>query len=271
MKNIKTIIITSAVVCGVAAAATIVCLNPPKAPSFPAPIVESSPAPAEQTKPEPSVDSEQEQPRLVSGSPSESTPGPAGTPAPDRAKAALNQAVGLLASPQTTFSYRRALLKQLKDAGQLDQTIAALTDLTAKNPTNAEIPTALAEALLSKFPLQDYSQAAALGLQIDQTFDAALAIDPTNWEAQFYKADSMSYWPDEAGKGPEVIQRLLSLVNQQEAIPSQPQFAQTYLLLGDQYQKAGQAASAQSTWQLGLNKFPNDSALQGRLAGPPNQ
>jgi hypothetical protein len=49
------------------------------------------------------------------------------------------------------------------------------------------------------------------------------------------------------------------------------QFAQTYLLLGDQYQKAGQTANAQSTWQLGLTKFPNDPGLQGRLGGPPNQ
>jgi tetratricopeptide (TPR) repeat protein len=267
MKNIKPVIVTSAVVCCVAAAATIVSLNPPKAPSIRAPAVESSPAPAEQTPPEPSVDFEREQPRPVSGSPSEPIP----TPVPDRAKAALTQAVGFLASPQTTFSYRRALLKQLKDAGELDQAIAALTDLAAKNPTNAEIPTALGEALLSKFPLADYAQAAALGLQIDQTFDAALAIDPTNWEAQFYKADSMSYWPDEAGKGPEVIQRLSSLVSQQETMPSQPQFAQTYLVLGDQYQKAGQAANAQSTWQLGLTKFPNDPGLQARLAGPPNQ
>ena len=81
----------------------------------------------------------------------------------------------------------------------------------------------------------------------------------------------MSYWPSETGKGPELIQRLSSLVSQQETLPSQPQFAQTYLLLGDQYQKAGQAANAPSTWQLGLAKFPNDPALQGRLAGPPNQ
>jgi hypothetical protein len=41
--------------------------------------------------------------------------------------------------------------------------------------------------------------------------------------------------------------------------------------LGDQYQKAGQTAKAQSTWQLGLTKFPNDPGLQGRLGDPPNQ
>jgi Flp pilus assembly protein TadD len=269
MKNIKPIIISLAVISGIAAAATIICLNPPKAPPVPAPVVES--APAEQSPPETIVASEQEQPPVVSDSSSEPAPTPVASPVSDRAKAALSQSVGLLASPQTTFSYRRALLTQLKDAGELDQAIAALTDLAAKNPANAEIPTALGEALLSKFPVQDYSQAAALGLQIDQTFDTALAIDPTNWEAQFYKADSMSYWPVEADKGPEVIQRLSSLVSQQEAMPSQPQFAQTYLLLGDQYQKAGQAAYAQSTWRLALTKFPNDPALQGRLSAPPSQ
>jgi hypothetical protein len=51
-------------------------------------------------------------------------------------------------------------------------------------------------------------------------------------------------------------------------MPSQPQFAQTYVLLGDQYKKAGQPDYAVQTWKLGLAKFPADSTLQGRITHP---
>ena len=58
------------------------------------------------------------------------------------------------------------------------------------------------------------------------------------------------------------------LIDQQEAMPVQPQFAQTYVLLGDQYKKTGQPDYAMQTWRLGLAKFPGDSTLQARIAHP---
>ena len=107
-----------------------------------------------------------------------------------------------------------------------------------------------------------------LALQADQSFNTALGIEPTNWEAKFFKAAALSRWPPEMNKGPEVIQQLSNLIDQQEAIPPQPQFAQTYVLLGDQYKKTGQPDYAVQTWRLGLAKFPGDSTLQGRIAHP---
>jgi hypothetical protein len=53
--------------------------------------------------------------------------------------------------------------------------------------------------------------------------------------------------------------QLSNLIDQQEAMPPQPQFAQTYVLLGDQYKKTGQPDYAVQTWRLGLAKFPADS------------
>ena len=49
-------------------------------------------------------------------------------------------------------------------------------------------------------------------------------------------------------------------------MPSQPLFAQTYVLLGDEYQKLGQPDYAEQTWKLGAAKFPTDPALQKRLS-----
>jgi tetratricopeptide (TPR) repeat protein len=179
----------------------------------------------------------------------------------------FRQAMAILVSPQTSFQQRQAAWKQLRDAGQLDQALAALKEGAANNPTSAEYPTALGEAYVYKLQtIRDFHEVSILALQADQSFNAALGLDPANWEAQFFKAAALSRWPPEMNKGPEVIQQLSNLIDQQETMPPQPQFAQTYVLLGDQYKKADQPDYAAQTWRLGLAKFPGDSTLQGRIA-----
>jgi tetratricopeptide (TPR) repeat protein len=106
-----------------------------------------------------------------------------------------------------------------------------------------------------------------LGMQADQNFDAALNLDPANWEAQFFKAAAMSHWPLELNKGEEVIQRLSSLIDHQDTLLPQPQFAQSYVVLGDQYLKMGQPDHAAATWQIGARKFPGHSELQRKITG----
>jgi hypothetical protein len=68
-----------------------------------------------------------------------------------------------------------------------------------------------------------------------------------------------------------VIQQLSSLIDQQEKMTPQPQFAQTYVLLGDEYQALGQPDKAQGTWLLGAQQFQNDPKLQKRISSPPAQ
>jgi len=189
----------------------------------------------------------------------------------DPAVAAVANAIDRLTSSQTSFSERRTLLDQLRKAGELDEAIAGLKELAADNPGDASIPTALAETELAKIRSVretggDPSDIPILALQADQNFNQALKIDPSNWEAQFMKAASLAYWPPSLNKGPEVIQRLSSLVTQQETMPVQPQFAQTYLLLGQQYKAAGQTDKAIQTWQQGFAKFPLNPIFQKNLA-----
>jgi hypothetical protein len=182
---------------------------------------------------------------------------------------AFRQALDILVSPQTSFQQRQAAWKQLRDAGELDQALASLKQGVANNPTSAEYPTALGEAYVYKLQtIRDFHEVSILALQADQSFNTALGLDPANWEAQFFKAAALSRWPAEMNKGPEVIQQFSNLIDQQEAMPPQPQFAQTYVLLGDQYKKTGQRDYAVQTWRLGLAKFPGDSTLQGRIAHP---
>jgi len=92
-----------------------------------------------------------------------------------------------------------------------------------------------------------------------------LQLDPSNWEAGFWKATAMSYWPPQLGKGQEVVERFAELIKQQENQPTQPQFAQTYVLLGEQYQKQGYPDYARQIWERGSGFFPNNSQLQQKL------
>jgi len=182
---------------------------------------------------------------------------------------AFRQAIDILVSPQTSFQQRQAAWKQLRDAGELDQALASLKQGVANNPTSAEYPTALGEAYVYKLQtIRDFHEVSILALQADQSFNTALSLDPANWEAQFFKAAALSRWPPEMNRGPEAIQQFSNLIDQQEAMPPQPQFAQTYVLLGDQYKKTGQPDYAMQTWRLGLAKFPGDSTHQGRIAHP---
>jgi hypothetical protein len=194
----------------------------------------------------------------------------------DEAGLALAASLDTLTSPQSTFAQKRAILDQLRKGGHLDEAVATLKQLAAQSPSDPAIPTALGEAEISQIqslyengagPMSN--DVAILGLQADQNFTAALALDPTNWEAQFEKAASMAHWPPMLNKGPEVIQRLTALVTQQEAATApQPEFAQTYAVLGEQYQAAGQPDKAVQTWQQGLGHFPLSSTLQRELTAP---
>jgi len=260
------------IVCVAATAGTIIHLNRQKAPPAPAPVVESSP---EQTQPERTVAPQPAEPRMVSVNGNETAQMAVTKSTSDDLKsdanAAFSKAMDALASPHTSLKDKRALFKQLKDAGELDQVIGDLKQRAADNPNDAEIRAALGAAYLNKFPVQDPQDGAILGLEADQSFNAALKIDPANWEAQFFKAEAMSFWPSEMNKGQEVIQRFSNLIDQQERMPPQPQFAQAYLLLGDEYQKLGQPDKAQATWQLGAQEFPNNPMFQTRIDRLPAQ
>jgi cytochrome c-type biogenesis protein CcmH/NrfG len=194
-------------------------------------------------------------------------------PAVSASSTSFSRAMDALVSKQSSFQEKQAALKQLRDASELDQAIAALKAGMADNPDDAVYPAALGEAYIYKLMTAKesgkYNELAILGLQADQSFDAALKLDPSHWDAQYYKAASLAHWPPEMNKGPEVIQRLSSLIDQQEAMPSQPQFAQTYVLLGEQYQKAGQPDYAVQTWKLGAARFPGDATLRKKTSGAP--
>lgn len=183
----------------------------------------------------------------------------------------ISTAVDALLSA-TSAEEKHNLFEHLRKSGQLEAVIAELKQRMTDNPNDAEIPATLGAAQLNQVRLikesgGDEDQMGILAMQADQSFNAALKIDPQNWEANFLKAASMYYWPANSERDNEVVQRLSGLIDQQETMASKPEFAQTYLVLGNEYQKIGQPEKAQATWQLGLQKFPNSPELQQKVGG----
>lgn len=239
---------------------------PVAAPTPTAPMVSATPEPCE--------------PSSIVARPAPAPAGEAGTPPPvasttpsdpeSEAVTAFRKTIDLLLTPQYA-AQKQELFDRLRTSGQIDAAITELQRRAKETPGDANIHTTLGEAMLNKVRLlhetgADINEQGILAMQADQTFNAALKIDPKNWEAQFVKYSTMYYWPAELQRDAEVAQRLSSLIDQQEALPAQPQFAQTYVVLGNQYQKMGKPEFAEATWRLGRAKFPNDAALLAKLA-----
>jgi tetratricopeptide (TPR) repeat protein len=275
----KTSIILFVVLCGGIACA-IVFFERQKPAPVSAPIVVVSNQTAEQTPPEKIVAPNREPTQTIAANTNEpaqvviSTANEAKSNDPTNL---ISKVVDALLSAKSGDE-KHKLFQQLVQSGQIDQAIAELQQRAAQNPSDPEIPTTIGEALLNKLRAiyeagggQNNDELGILAMQADMDFNAALKIDPQNWEAQFVKASSMYYWPSNPQVDNDVVQRLSSLIDQQETMPSQPQFAQTYIVLGNEYQKLGQPDKAAATWQLGLTKFPNDPTLQKKINNPSAQ
>jgi cytochrome c-type biogenesis protein CcmH/NrfG len=99
----------------------------------------------------------------------------------------------------------------------------------------------------------------------DQAFDAALASDPQHWTARFSKAMSLSFWPPIFGKQGEAITQFETIVAQQESSgQAKPEFAQSYLFLGNLYAQGGKADKAAEVWKKGLSLFPENESLKAK-------
>ena len=106
----------------------------------------------------------------------------------------FQQALDALVSSQTPFLQKQAAWQQLRDAGQLDQLIAEVEQRAGSNPTAPEYPATLGQAYLQKAgTLTDIREQGILGMKADQSFDAALNLEQSNWEAGFWKATAVAW------------------------------------------------------------------------------
>ena len=176
----------------------------------------------------------------------------------------LNRAIETLVSPRASFREKQAAWDGLKGAGQLDQAISDLEQRMASDPQSAEYAAALGEAYMKKCAaMTDVREQAIFAMKADKTLETALNLDQSNWEARFMKAVGLSFWPANLNKSQEVVQEFLTLIQQQEGQPKEPQFAQPYLWLGKEYEKAGQAEyAARRSGNAGRRCFPRTKSCR---------
>jgi tetratricopeptide (TPR) repeat protein len=171
-----------------------------------------------------------------------------------------------LLDPNTTWEQSEAIWKKIRDAGLTDKVIAMMEDFAKARPHDPDAQVALGGAYLQKiYEVGNGPEAGTWAIKADKSFDAALALNSQHWDARFSKAVSLSFWPPMFGKQAEAINHFQTLIGQQEAGPSKPGYAQTYLWLGNLYLQQGKNDLAKQTYQGGLKQFPADAELLKQL------
>lgn len=184
----------------------------------------------------------------------------------DVASLSLDELVRVLSGNRFDDQRQQELFQALREAGRMDEYVAHMEALAAADPDNAELQVALGHAYLQKlFGLGNSPEVGDVAMKSDRAFDRALALDDTNWSARFSKAVSLSNWPAFLGRGPEAIEHFEILIEQQEGLPLQPQFAMPYLFLGNMHQAAGKREAAIEAWRAGLALFPDSQELRRAL------
>jgi tetratricopeptide (TPR) repeat protein len=162
---------------------------------------------------------------------------------------------------------RDAIWNRAHESGKFKDLLAALEARAAADPNNAQLQFELGYGYLQPIIHGEATgvEAGEWSMKSDRAYDAALAIDPSNWDARFNKAVSYSFWPPIMGKQPAAIEHFEILIEQQSRMAPAPEFAQTYLYLGNMYEQTGQSDKAKQTWNLGLAAFPQNADLRNQL------
>ena len=167
---------------------------------------------------------------------------------------------------ETPRARRQAIWNEIREAGLLDRAIEEFENRARESPRDPDRKSELGLAYLQKvFGVNDLEKG-AWAAKADRAFDEALAINPAHWEARFQKAISLSYWPPIMGKQPEAIRQFETLLSNQEALPARPEFAQTYIFLGNLYHQKGERDKAAETWRKGAGLFPQNRELAQKIS-----
>jgi TolA-binding protein len=210
-----------------------------------------------------------EQVAVVETAPSAAVAPPSASPASAESKDGKLTVEGVLADlfdPELDETARQELWQKAREAGLLDDLVKEFEARAAREPNNPDRKVELAHAYVQKiFEAGNGPLAGVWATKVDQTLDQALELDSHHWDARFSKAVGLSFWPPVFGKQGEAIAQFETLVAQQEAGPSKPKFAETYVLLGNLYQQSGKSEQALATWQKGVALFPENPELLAQL------
>lgn len=163
------------------------------------------------------------------------------------------------------FDATGELWKKILAEGRFDDVIAALRELAEVQPNNPDARLDLGNAFLQRVFSENGPTRGIYAAQADQSFDAALRIDPTHWSARFTKAVALANWPAAMGKTGGAIREFETLIEQQRGRTPEPHHARPYYFLGNLYLSRGQLDRAREVWNQGLALFPQDRDLRQQI------
>jgi tetratricopeptide (TPR) repeat protein len=156
---------------------------------------------------------------------------------------------------------------ELKEKGLLDEVVEAFRELADAQPDSAEAQASYGDALIAKLRRSDNQMdIMRLAARADEAYDEALDINPEHWGARFSKAISYTFWPAITGKPAEAMKHFETLIEQQGRRPAQPEYAMSYLMLGNLHAQRGDMDKAREVWSQGARQYPDNSELRDRLA-----
>lgn len=178
----------------------------------------------------------------------------------------VEQAIADLWNENIPWNDREKIWSKVKEQGLIEQVVAAFEKRAGETPNNPDVQFELGYAYIQKLQtINDGMEKGNWAVKADSCFDTALKLDEKHWGARFSKAISLSFWPPVFGKQNEAIHHFETLVTQQETLPPQPEFIETYLYLGNMYQQQGNMEKAREAWQKGLSVFPSNEELQKQI------
>lgn len=172
-----------------------------------------------------------------------------------------------LLDPQTGHANSEELWKEITEKGLLDSAIAKLKERAEMDPNNPDLQVDLAAGYLRKlFASKNPLEQGGWAMKMDVCYDQALGVDPKHWDARFSKAISYSFWPAITGKPQESVKQFEILREQQEAHGDRkPEYAETYVMLGNLYKQQGKLDLAKQTYEKGLSFFPEHGTLKTQI------
>ena len=148
------------------------------------------------------------------------------------------------------------------EPGEMAQMADRLRSLAESRPDDANAQLAYGTALFQQLERNEgLEDAKNVQKRADAAFDRALAVDEHNWGARFAKAVAYTFWPDFTGKKANAIKQFEILAEQQEDLPRDPKYAQTYLYLGHLYAQNGDQAQAKRVLEHAEETYPDEQEL----------
>jgi tetratricopeptide (TPR) repeat protein len=157
--------------------------------------------------------------------------------------------------------YRQAAIRS-KD---FDRSVQFFEKLAAEHPNSANVHLNFGFAYVDKIPAAGSITQVILANNALKEFTRAVELQPS-WIAYYTRGMSYLFWPkifNRAAFGVEDLRKALEL---QKTGPRRPYYVKTYIGLGDGYWKTDDLEKARATWREGLKQFPENPALEARLA-----